>query len=274
MKKIINDIISYIEFLRKNDIKISLSIVDDKFRQCYISLYEYESHCVPVCAFMKRKNFLGCTRNKLALLKSGNTTSFYGYCRAGVEEYVIPLLIDEKPLLYVNISGFCGKLEGSDKKRAKASNRYGTQFDKLFSQLDNNVPALDDVMPYVNPLLHMLQKAYEETDTEQPANVIYANCIKFIYNNFTDDIKCSDVAKYVNYSESYVRHVFKENSNMGIAEFILKVRITKACELLKQGNMTVAQVATNVGFNDPNYFSVKFKEYTKISPQKYKKSNF
>ena len=53
-------------------------------------------------------------------------------------------------------------------------------------------------------------------------------------------------------------------------EYLTKVRIDKACELLKCTNLRTAEIGESVGYNDPHYFSATFKKIMGQSPKDYK----
>lgn len=52
-------------------------------------------------------------------------------------------------------------------------------------------------------------------------------------------------------------------------EFIREVRIKRAAALLERSQLNVAEVAYNVGFNNPKYFTKYFKKAYKVLPSKY-----
>lgn len=54
-------------------------------------------------------------------------------------------------------------------------------------------------------------------------------------------------------------------------EFIRKIRFNRACQLLKEGKYTVAEISTMVGYNTPSYFSTSFKKYFGCMPSEYTK---
>ena len=58
---------------------------------------------------------------------------------------------------------------------------------------------------------------------------------------------------------------------MTVVTAIIKVRMEKACELLKMGKKSVAQVAEMVGYEDESYFGRVFKKHTGLTPAQYKK---
>lgn len=57
---------------------------------------------------------------------------------------------------------------------------------------------------------------------------------------------------------------------MSFNKYLTKLRIDKAKDLLENTDYKVYEVASMVGYNDPNYFHVKFTETEKITPAKYR----
>ncbi len=93
---------------------------------------------------------------------------------------------------------------------------------------------------------------------------------KYILDNLGNELNVSIAAKYVNMSESYFSHIFKKETGMSFVDYINKVRISKATELLESTNLQVNQIATRVGIENANYFSVLFKKINGISPYEYR----
>jgi AraC-like DNA-binding protein len=58
---------------------------------------------------------------------------------------------------------------------------------------------------------------------------------------------------------------------MSIKEFILDVRLKRAAQLLKDSDLTIAEISDRTGFANPKYFSVCFKRRFDISPTDFKK---
>jgi AraC-like DNA-binding protein len=71
-------------------------------------------------------------------------------------------------------------------------------------------------------------------------------------------------------SESQLYRKLRAITDKSTAIFIRHVRLEKAKELLKSTDKTVAEVAFETGFNDPNWFSKVFKEAFGMSPTKFR----
>lgn len=68
-------------------------------------------------------------------------------------------------------------------------------------------------------------------------------------------------------SEGYLSSVFKEQAGINFADYLEKIRMKKAMELLKDENNTVNEVAEAVGYNSVQSFRRAFKRATGISPK-------
>lgn len=93
---------------------------------------------------------------------------------------------------------------------------------------------------------------------------------EYIALNYYHKIDVDAVCRYVNYSRYYFSRCFKEIQGMSIMEYINKVRLDRAIYLLNHTELTVIEVAKSVGFDDPFYFSRKFKAYTGVPPSRFK----
>ena len=65
----------------------------------------------------------------------------------------------------------------------------------------------------------------------------------------------------------------KDITGMSIKEFILDIRLKRAAQLLKESDLTVAEISDRTGFANPKYFSVCFKRRFETSPSDFKKQD-
>lgn len=92
---------------------------------------------------------------------------------------------------------------------------------------------------------------------------------KYIHTFYDQDIQLNDIADAISISKFYLSRIFKAKTGENIKDYLLKVRLEKAKQLL-QKNYNVKEVAYKTGFNNPSYFSKCFKKEMKISPGEYK----
>ena len=77
-------------------------------------------------------------------------------------------------------------------------------------------------------------------------------------------------AEAMNMSRSNLHIKMKALTGSSSMDFIRKIRMSKACELLKDGRYSVAQVSDMVGYSSPAYFSTSFKKHFGCLPSEYK----
>lgn len=95
--------------------------------------------------------------------------------------------------------------------------------------------------------------------------------INFIHNNFERDISLGDIARFVFLSPSYFTRAFKEETGMSPINYLLKTRIERARELLKDTGLKISDIALSVGFSNQQRFNEMFKKYTRQTPLQYRK---
>jgi two-component system response regulator YesN len=86
------------------------------------------------------------------------------------------------------------------------------------------------------------------------------------------DISLHTVASYVGISPNHLSTVFAQERGENFIEYLTRVRIEKAKQLLENTGMKNADIADETGFNDPHYFSFIFKKNTGLSPREYRLS--
>jgi AraC-like DNA-binding protein len=99
------------------------------------------------------------------------------------------------------------------------------------------------------------------------------NARSFIRKNFTEDISPRDVARECNISADWLGKVFKKNTGMTVVQYITHVRLEQACTLLRQSDKNVSEIAYDVGYKNPNYFSKAFAKHTGLSPRDFRKEH-
>ncbi len=92
----------------------------------------------------------------------------------------------------------------------------------------------------------------------------------YIRNNYSKDISLDEVSAAVNISPYYFSKIFKEDVGEGFVEYLTKIRMDKAKELLTTTECSMKEICSMVGYADPNYFSRTFKKNVGVTPTEYK----
>lgn len=95
--------------------------------------------------------------------------------------------------------------------------------------------------------------------------------LRYIAAHFSDpDLSVEKLAQQVHLSAVYLSSVFKEDAGKNIKRVITDVRMEKARTLLRGTNLPIADVAAQVGYHNPNYFSKLFRQETGLTPNEYR----
>ena len=117
-----------------------------------------------------------------------------------------------------------------------------------------------------------VKKEEENTSSKYTADEACEYIYNFINDHYAENIKISIFADKFFFSKEYISRHFKNKYNHGIYEYVLRVRMQKAAELLKDESIKIQDIGLKVGFADNNHFSKAFKNYYDMSPSDYRKS--
>ncbi len=96
--------------------------------------------------------------------------------------------------------------------------------------------------------------------------------VEWINSHYTSNISLKSVAYEFNYTKEYLARYFKKHMGMSMQEYINKMKIAKARELLIQAEKNIKEISSELGFSDDKYFLRLFKQYEKITPREYRRA--
>lgn len=105
-------------------------------------------------------------------------------------------------------------------------------------------------------------------------NALIDKIVQIINDNLDDsNLNVEKLCQDVGLSRAHLNRKMKELFGLTPSEFIRNIRLRKACELLKQPDVDISQIAYSVGFSSQPHFSTAFKRFTGISPSEYRTKN-
>lgn len=116
-------------------------------------------------------------------------------------------------------------------------------------------------------LFFLLARNENEYTDQNSKNGYIEHAINYIQNNLASDLYLSETAAIFSVSSEHFSRSFKKETGFGFNQYINLLRLKKAETLLKQSTLSVSEVAQECGFNDSNYFSIKFKKMYGIPPK-------
>jgi len=101
---------------------------------------------------------------------------------------------------------------------------------------------------------------------------VYINrAVNYINANYHLPVTVESVSMFLGIERKYFCSIFKKYMGITPIQYIMKIKATKACEMLKNTSSSVGDIARSVGYDDIFSFSRMFTKFMKISPSKYRK---
>lgn len=94
---------------------------------------------------------------------------------------------------------------------------------------------------------------------------------QYVAKHYEESLELYDIAQQFNFNYNYLSSYFNQMTKEGFSEYLNKIRIEHACDLLKTGDMAIAGIGNMVGYSDHSYFCRVFKKITGETPSSYRR---
>ncbi|MCI8523331.1 MAG: response regulator transcription factor [Lachnospiraceae bacterium] len=137
-------------------------------------------------------------------------------------------------------------------------------------QIQDEKLTAEEIAPYIRG---MLDKAMELRDRESDnqSKRVLKKALDYIEENYAQEsFSLNSVAGEVNVSANYFSAIFSQAMQVTFIEYVTQKRMEKAKKLLKQTEKHAGDIALEVGYKDPHYFSFVFKKTQGCTPREYR----
>ncbi|MFD0693578.1 response regulator [Paenibacillus sp. GCM10027628] len=172
------------------------------------------------------------------------------------------ILIQEVHLAYIQLS----ETIASGMKEISYSNQAISDYQVLQHALD-----LDGLTLCIHKMSALISEAFMhlgDQDTSFPVQEITG----FLSKHYFEELSLVDVAMRFHLDPSYFSKLFKAFTNENFIEYLTRLRMEKACELLRSSERKVNEIAELIGYENQRYFSQVFKKFTGQTPTEYRES--
>lgn len=126
-------------------------------------------------------------------------------------------------------------------------------------------------------LLDIMASLYEDLGLNEMQHMqsSLANDVKFFLDiNYPEKIKIEDVAHSFSVHPNYLSRKFREAYHISPKQYLMDLKLKRACKLLTTTDLPIAIISESLGFNDQFSFAKQFKNKHGISPSGYRKTEF
>lgn len=265
MEKLSKNVQSYFEYLGQScRLFCSVHFSEGSFAhlstRLIASLSPHMTHNHPYCRFVKESGYnKQCMKNQKQIIAAleGEDCIFHT-CHACVREILYPIRSEQKRVRgFVSVSAYRGERDGT-----KTVHDEG-----LFSTLCGTEPpkVLTDTL--IPPLCMMIERLIENEPDETESE--YKRIVSYLAENHTH-VSLDELAAHFGRSRSHISHLFKTNAGCSLRAYCNDLCLLDAKALLQSTDLSVSEIAYEVGFEDASYFIKLFREKYGVSPRKYK----
>ncbi len=129
-----------------------------------------------------------------------------------------------------------------------------------------------DIKQWITGLYDKLIAILRNLKVGNKHSEITRRAIEYVNKNYKKDISLSEIAEFTGVSNSYISRVFKEDCGMGFVEFLNRIRVENAKNLIENGKLKLKEIVVKVGFNNYNYFFRVFKDIEGMTPLEYEQN--
>ncbi|WP_151733553.1 response regulator transcription factor [Paenibacillus tengchongensis] len=110
-----------------------------------------------------------------------------------------------------------------------------------------------------------------EIDPDQPVmGEAVREALAYVEGHLGDQLTMAEVAGRLHLNASYFSVLFKEQTGLPFSEYLTRLRLQRAKELLLNSRLSVAEIGESVGYRTDKYFIKVFKEHEGVSPSRYR----
>jgi YesN/AraC family two-component response regulator len=120
-------------------------------------------------------------------------------------------------------------------------------------------------------LMHITDTLAHRQTLSSEAQRLTRKAMAYIHEHYSETIGREEVAHHIGVSEGYLSRCFSQETGLSLIHYLTRYRIQAAKQLLISGNMTITEIAMQVGFSDSNYFSRAFRREVGTSPLVYRR---
>lgn len=147
------------------------------------------------------------------------------------------------------------------------SDNIGSLFMKNAKKLSDILTIPDGKYRAMSLFYDMLSELHQLLKQTSENRIIPA--IDYINHHYTEEVSAAELAELCLLSETHLYRLFKAETGQTPSDYRNSLRIQRACLLLRETDLSVGEISSELGFDSIYYFSRVFKKYIGKSPTKY-----
>ncbi len=145
--------------------------------------------------------------------------------------------------------------------------------DHYFQEIES-ANSYDDLRQLADQMMEDYIHRVHDCHASEALSAPIRQCCDYIRFHYQEKFTTEQLAEQVGYSSSYLSKKFKREMGVALTDYVTGVKIDKATEILRNPNVSIAEVSDFLGFASQSYFGVQFKRHTGITPGEYQRLGY
>lgn len=116
----------------------------------------------------------------------------------------------------------------------------------------------------------LIELARSTMQAKTKATAISSQLISYLQEHYKEELTCDEIASHFNYHTYHINRIMRSTTGTTVHKYLINYRITVSKGLLCNTNMSIEEIATEVGFKNAPYYSNTFKKVVGCSPSYYR----
>lgn len=139
-----------------------------------------------------------------------------------------------------------------------------------FDQLASSFDSVQEMLAYLRELLTEKYKQTRKGGQQHAGNRTFKAICSYIDEHYREELSIPSLSRLFNVNGNYISQLFRKETGSTFTEYVTSRRIEYACEILRNTDLTISEVADKAGYSDYFYFSRIFKRNKGITPSAYR----
>jgi AraC-like DNA-binding protein len=236
----------------------------------------------PFCAMLAEKSraCAACLQVQQSLAETARDRARTVTCAVGLSDTAVPVKLGDRVVGFLHTGQVFRKkpTDSQFEKVAQLAKEWGLQIPEenlraawfksrvLSNREHDAIVKLLEI--FADHLSDLSNQIIVQQENAEPPMITRAK--HYIQENHTEELSLGQVAKAVNASSFYFCKMFKKGTGVNFTEYVCRVRIESAKNLLLNPNLRISEIAYQVGFQSLTHFNRVFKKTVGESPTEYR----
>lgn len=141
-----------------------------------------------------------------------------------------------------------------------------------YSEISDRFQDFDSLYSFLSEIFKQLELQSSASVNENEVIYYFEQLVKYIDGHYDQELYIRDLSARFYLNQFYCCRLFKKVLGKTFSEYVVSIRINKACQLIKNTDLSIKEIALKVGYADYFYFNKVFKKQCGTTPARYRKA--